>query len=149
MQFAHLPFVQRAVAMKSVPPRGKRVGPSLKGCQIVAGGKAAVHEVADIGVGHGSLLSTVRCTDCDFVFGVIPPINRWAIIIRPLGRTGRITFCASLIWLRLRPRYCAATTVIVPEVLPPVFPRTKLLPSDSKTPPDCTNPNPVLLVAVE
>jgi hypothetical protein len=46
--------------------------------------EGAMHEVADIGVGHGSLLSTIRFTDCDFVFGVIPPINRWATIIRPL-----------------------------------------------------------------
>jgi hypothetical protein len=29
-------------------------------------------------------LSVVRSTDCDFDFGVIPPINRWAIVSRPL-----------------------------------------------------------------
>ena len=34
----------------------------------------------------------------------------------------------------LSPRYCAAMTVIVPEVSVPLFPRTRLLPSDSKTP---------------
>jgi hypothetical protein len=49
-------------------------------------------KLTNIGVGHGSLLSTVRFTDCNFVLGVIPPINRWAIIIRPLGRTGPIIF---------------------------------------------------------
>ncbi len=31
----------------------------------------------------GRLLSTVRFTDCDFVFGVIPAMNRWAIPGRP------------------------------------------------------------------
>jgi hypothetical protein len=43
-----------------------------------------MHQVADIGVGQVSLLSSVRFTDCDFAFGVIPPINRWANIIRQL-----------------------------------------------------------------
>jgi hypothetical protein len=44
----------------------------------------------------GSLLSTVRFTDCDFVFGVIPPINRWAIIIRPLRGLVELLFVQDL-----------------------------------------------------
>jgi hypothetical protein len=51
-----------------------------------------MHEVADIVLGQVSYLSTVRFTDCALVFGVIPPINRWAIIIRPLRGLGKLLF---------------------------------------------------------
>ncbi len=47
-------------------PRGKPVERTTKGVDI----------------GHPA--SAVRFTDYDLVFGVTPPINRWAIIGRPL-----------------------------------------------------------------
>ncbi len=51
-----------------------------------------MHEFAEIGMGQVSPLSTVRFTDCALVFGVIPPINRWAIIIRPLRGLVKLLF---------------------------------------------------------
>jgi hypothetical protein len=54
--------------------------------------ESAMHEVADIGMRDASFLSTVRFTDCALVFGVIPPINRWAIIIRPLRGLVKLLF---------------------------------------------------------
>jgi hypothetical protein len=47
-----------------------------------------VRETNDLRSQYLAPSSAVRFTDYIFIFSLIPPMNRWATIIRPRGRTG-------------------------------------------------------------
>jgi hypothetical protein len=53
--------------------------------------KSAKRTAERVDIWH--LRSAVRFTDC-ISLALIPAVNCWAIVSRPLGRTGRNTFCA-------------------------------------------------------